>query len=259
MARTLLELIQDAVDEIGIPRPSSIIGNVDDTSRQLLRLAVREGKEFHRRAHPKGGWTKLHRQHTFTTEIGTPDYALPSDFEYFAQNTLWDGSAGWAIIGPISAAHQQALTYGVVGSGPRYKFFVRNGRFYLDPTPSGEVLIAYDYYSNYWCASSAGTDQVSWVADTDTYLLDEECFILGLIWRYLRAKKLDYEHEFLEYERECAQVLARDGGTRDLPLSRRLLCLDDGNVPESGFGDFVDDGDPVVLGSFSGGFSSGFS
>ena len=48
MARTLLDLIQQAADEIGIPQPSAIIGQVDDQSRQLLALANRgEGFFYH--------------------------------------------------------------------------------------------------------------------------------------------------------------------------------------------------------------------
>ena len=65
MARTLLDLIQQAADEIGIPQPSAIIGQVDDQSRQLLALANREGKDFSIMANSRGGWQNLHKEHTF--------------------------------------------------------------------------------------------------------------------------------------------------------------------------------------------------
>lgn len=239
MARTLLDLIQQAADEIGIPQPSAIIGQVDDQSRQLLALANREGKDFSIMANSRGGWQNLHKEHTFTTVSGTPDYALPSDFEYFVQRTFWDGNMLWELVGPITAQEKQILRYGSVTSGPRRKFYIRENRMYLDPEPTttGDT-IAYDYYSNAWCQSSGGTAQQRWAADTDTYKLDEDCFIQGMKWRFLRAKGLDYSEEKKAYDEDCMRVLARDGGARDLSIVRNegvpfiSMC----NVPDTGYG-----------------------
>lgn len=240
MSRTFLQLVQAAADEIGIPQPSAIIGQVDDQSRQLLALANREGKEFSARAKGQGGWQKLHKEHTFTTVNGTNNYALPTDFEYFAQRSFWDDAYRWELLGPIPAQQKQLLRYGLDVSGPRRRFYVRNDRLYLDPTPDTDgQTIAFDYYSNAWCSSSGGTAQTQWTADTDLYLLDEDCFVLGMKWRYLRAKGLDYAQEASDYEMETQRVLSRDGGSIDLSLSTVSLspALMDGTIPDTGFGE----------------------
>lgn len=240
MARTFLELVQQAANELGIPEPSQIIGNTDDTARQLLALAIREGKDFSTRAKNQGGWQALHKEYTFTTVNGTNSYALPSDFEYFVQRTFYDNAYKWELIGPITAQEKQVLRYGVIASGPRRKFYIRNNLMYLDPTPAATGdLIAYDYYSNAWCQSSVGVAQSRWTADMDTYLLDEDCFVLGLKMRYLRAKGLDYSQERADYELEVERVMARDGGSRDLPLGYSnygTRFLNNDNIPETGFG-----------------------
>lgn len=239
MARTLLQLIQQAADEIGIPQPSAIIGQVDDQSRQLLSLANREGKDFSVLANARGGWQNLHKEYTFTTVSGTADYALPSDFEYFAQRTFWDGNMLWELVGPISAQEKQILRYGSVTSGPRRKFYVRANKLWLDPTPTttGDT-IAYDYYSNAWCQSASAVEQIRWAADTDTYKLDEDCFVQGMKWRFLRAKGLDYSEEKMAYDTDCMRVLARDGGSRNLSLVRNQgdPFITMGNVPDTGYG-----------------------
>lgn len=239
MARTLLQLIQQAMNEIGMPEPTAIVGQVDDQSKQLLSLANREGKDFSVLANSRGGWQNLHKEWTFTTVSGTADYALPSDFEYFANRTFWDGNMLWELLGPITAQEKQLLRYGAVTSGPRRKFYVRENKLYLVPTPetTGD-LIAYDYYSNAWCESNTGVSQQRWIADTDTYKLDEDCFIEGIKWRFLRAKGLDYGEEKLAYDTDCMRVLGRDGGSRELSLSKRVVnqFIDNSNVPDSGFG-----------------------
>lgn len=307
MARTFLELIQAACDEIGIPQPSSIIGSVDDQSRQLLALANREGKDFSVMANSRGGWQNLHKEYAFqinvpaattgnttagsaiitnipsTTGIeaqfwfasadGLPyqakvltvdsstqvtmdrpctvtgagvavqfsqgAYAMPSDFEYFVQRSFWDGSLRWELLGPISAQEKQVLRYGVSPTGPRRRFYVRNNRMFFDPVPETDnETIAYDYFSNAWCQSSAGVAQTRWAADDDIYNLDEDCFVMGMKWRYLRAKGMDYGQEKVDYDADCMRVLARDGGNRALPLgaSSGIRFLSTDNVPDTGFG-----------------------
>lgn len=167
-------------------------------------------------------------------------YDMPSDFDYFAQLTYWDGSYRWQLLGPISAQEKQVLKYGISPVGPRRRFYIRNNKFYIDPIPSvSEDVLAYDYYSNGWCESSIGAVQSSWQADTDVYKLDEDCFIQGVKWRFLRAKGFDYMEEKAAYEADCIRALSRDGGNRDLPLNARaqqIRLLNDGNIPDTGFG-----------------------
>ncbi len=240
MAQTFLQLVNQAMSEIGMPEQTSLFGSVDDQSKQIIALSQREGKEFSGFSHSRGGWTALHKEHTFTTVDGQSSYSLPADFQYFVDRSFWDGSMRWSLVGPITAEEKQLLRYGNTTSGPRIKFYVRGGSLYLVPTPeeTGNT-IAYDYYSNAWCQSELGTEQQRWTADNDTYLLDEDCFILGLKWRFLRAKGLDYSEEQKTYFDACMTTLARDGGARDLSLARReeSILLGFGNIPDSGYGE----------------------
>lgn len=239
MARTLLEMVQQAANELGIPEPSFLFGNVNDQERQLIALARREGKEFSGVANKNGGWQNLHEEYTFNTVVGQANYPLPEDLEYFLDKTYWDNKYKWALIGPITAQEKQILRYGVIASGPRNKFYIRKNEMWLDPIPQDTQLIAYDYYSNYWCQSATGVRQKMWMADTDTYLLDEDCFIEGLKWRFLRAKGLDYAEEENIYHMDVARTIARDGGTRDLSMNGpgyAVQFLDGGNLPETGYG-----------------------
>lgn len=300
--------MQAAANELGIPEPSQVIGASDDTSRQLLALANREGKEYSSMANGRGGWQNLHKEYTFQTDVvtltgnttsgsaivtglsstagltaltygcsgtgiaqnatiasidsgtqvtlsraatatgtgvtltfGQMGYALPSDFEYFVQRSFWDSSQKWEILGPIAAQEKQVLKWGVSASGPRRKFYVRNNKLWLEPMPTTDnETIAYDYYSNAWCESSGGTAQMVWTADTDVYKLDEDCFIQGLKWRFLRAKGLDYAQEQIDYQNSCQMAMSRDGGARDLPIGGNPAgthLLDHDNIPDTGYGE----------------------
>jgi hypothetical protein len=174
-----------------------------------------------------------------TLTFGQVAYSLPSDLEYFADRTFWDGAMLWELLGPISAQQKQLLRYGIVANGPRSKFYIRDNLMWLNPMPASAFTIAYDYYSNAWCSSSGGAAQKLWAADTDTYDLDEDAFIMGVKWRWLRAKGLDYAQEKIDYDMEVSRLSARDGGMKDLPLAGGNFgtrFLNDDNIPETGYG-----------------------
>lgn len=308
MARTFLQLMQAASDEVGIPQPSQIIGGADDQSRQLLALANREGKDFSAMAVSQGGWQNLHKEYRFTTNcltgltgnttsgsgvitnissttgivagtwlltadgfsnicniisvdsatqitvdllasetatgvdlsVGQAAYDMPSDFQYFANKTFWDNAYRWELLGAIDAQEKQCLRYGMTQPVINRKFYIKSGKLWLIPTPTeiGQI-IAYDYYSNSWCESASGAPQTTWTADTDIYLLDEDCFIQGMKWRFLRAKGLDYSQEKADYDLDCQRASSRDCGARELPLVGGLYgnrFLDYENIPQTGYG-----------------------
>lgn len=172
--------------------------------------------------------------------FGQASYPIPSDLKYFVDQTFWDANYRWQLLGPLEAQERDVLRWGISPVGPRRRFWFIDNVMVLNPTPatSGD-LIAYDYYSNAWCQSASGAPQTLWAADTDTYLLDEDCFVLGLKYRFRQAKGLDFSQERNDYDMACERIKARDGGNRSLPLNSSasgLHLLNDTNIPDSGYG-----------------------
>jgi len=178
---------------------------------------------------------------------GQASYPLPNDFSSFMTQTFWDRDFRWQLLGPLDAQEWQVLKSGISPTGPRRRFRVMNNMFYIDPVPgfstsdNGSVEV-YEYYSNAWCQSTGGTSgtlQTVWAADTDNYCLDDECMTLGIIWRYLRSKRLDYQEEKRTYDLLVQRIEARDGASRNLPLNASasgIRLLNQMNVPDTGFG-----------------------
>lgn len=242
-ARTLLQIVRAACDEIGLPRPSAVVGSTDAQAVQMLALLNREGREVSRRDGANGGWPQLRREHSITLVDSQASYAFPSDLAYFINTTGWDQSNNWPLDGPISPQIWQVLKSGTIGSvGPRLRFRIMAGALYVDPTPdssnAGNTLVL-EYYSESWCESSVADPQTSWLSDSDVPRLPDDIFVLGLIWRWRRAKGLDYQEEFNAYEDYVAQSLARSGMSRVLDLGgieRVTRLLTEDNIPDSGFG-----------------------
>jgi hypothetical protein len=238
--RALLLIAQTAADELGIQRPTSVVGSSDQQVQQLLALLNREGKELSARAGLHGGWPQLRKEATITTADGTAAYNFPTDLQYFMNTTTWDRSTAWPMNGPLSPQTWQVLKSGAAGSvGLRTRFRIMAGQIYFDPTPSTVNTIVLEYYSDTWCASSLGVAQRVWAADTDLPLLPDDCFILGLMWRFRRSKGLDYGEEFNAYDECVNRELARSGMAPVLDLTRSdpgMRFIDECNIPDQGFG-----------------------
>ncbi len=238
---TLLSMIQDAAREVGFDAPSFIISNQDATARQMLALANREGK-FLSTHH---NWAILQKEYTFQTISGQGAYDLPEDFDRLIDGTLWDRSALRVLQGPLSPQQWQILKSGLpASSAARTNFRIKNGasmsnKFFVDPVPlASGTNLAFEYISSHWCSSSDGlAAREEWADDSDVSLINEDIFTYGIIWRFLRAKGLDFSSYISEYQTQLGQLVARDGGMPTIQLSperRAILAAD--NLPDTGLG-----------------------
>ena len=242
---TLLSLVEQVCDEIGFDKPTTIIDSADRTAIQMLALANASGKQIAKRGKGMGGWAVLQTEHTFTTTASTAEYALPSDYDFLIDDTLWDRENFWKLRGPLSPQQWQQYKSGIVSTGPRRRLRIKPSAssnvkaIFIDPTPdtSAETLV-FEYVSLNWCESSGGTAAAAWAVDTDTGILDEYLLQLDLKWRFLRAKGRSYSDEKHEFEMELSQALARDGGQAILSMAGTddRLFMDARNLPDSGFG-----------------------
>jgi len=213
---TFLAIIQDASDEIGLPRPVSAISSSDTQVRQLVRQAQREGQMLARRHN----WTALITEATHTTvatELQGVMTTIAPGFKWMVNNTQWNRSQQEAIGGPLTAPDWQILQSATI-TGPYYDYRIQNGNLFLYPAPTAGDTIAFEFMSANWCQSSTGTGQIKWLNDTDTGVIDEELMTLGTVVRYKKAKGLGYAEDLRDYEIEVNNAIARDGGRRILKL-----------------------------------------
>ncbi len=220
MADTLLQLMQAVCDEVGLPRPTAIVTSVDQQVRQLLSLANREGRE---QASAPGGWPQLRGEQTIILVNGQAAYDFPSDFDSYIPETIWDRDMRWPVSGPLSPQEWQFLKSGLINSEPWMRYRVMSGQLYVDPTPTTTTAgqnITIEYQSKAWCQSAAGIAQTAWAADTDTFKLPDDILVLGVKWRFLAAKRMDYTEEKAAWAASVEREQARSYVGKTLSLNR---------------------------------------
>ena len=215
---SLLTMIQGVAQDLGLPTPTTVVGNPDVQVTQLLQIAQREGRDLASRF----PWTKMVLSNTFTIAAAQDQGLMngtvvsTSDFDYIIPESFWNRTTTMPIRGPLSFTEWEALQ-AIPVTGPFPFYLLRDGHLYLSPTPAvGTQTGAFEYKSTFWCESNAGVGRAAWAADSDIGRLDENLMSLGITWRWLKRKGLDYGEDFQTYEKRLIDAYARDGGRRIL-------------------------------------------
>lgn len=184
---TLLSICVDTATEIGIPEPSSIVGNVDPNALKLLRYANKVGNSLMKKVE----WQALRAEQTFTSlATETQTGILPDDFDRICRETFWNRSDRILISGPVSATRWQSLKATSYNDTSNPLFAYRGDNLLVQPTLAAGKTLAFEYVSRNWCESSGGTPQSAWADDEDVARLDEELIKYGLKFVYLNDEGL---------------------------------------------------------------------
>ena len=206
---SLLTITQRACRLLSIPVPLEVVNSTDTQVQQLYELANEEGNELS----GSYDWQAMRKQHLFfTAASAVQSSAIPADFDHFIANSFFNRTTRRSIYGPITPQEWQAIQAQPQLNRVFLAFVERDGQFLVTPTPAAGEQIAYEYITEDWARSAAGSAQSSFLADTDTTYLDEKLFVLGLRWRFLKSKGLDYAEDFRTYQSERSQRMSRDGG-----------------------------------------------
>ena len=173
--------------------------------------------------------------------FGQQSYSLPSDYDFMISGTQWDRGYRWQVFGPLTPQEWQVLKSGLSPTGPRRRFRLMGGMYYLDPVPYDSNLLVYEYLSNDFVNSIGNTATTAnvFTSDSDTYVLPDDLMILGLKFRYRKAKGLEYGDDEDAYQRALQRELGRDTGSRVLRLdisTPDVALLSANQIPDTGFG-----------------------
>lgn len=167
-------------------------------------------------------------------------FDLPTDFQRAFAMTAWDTFNRWQLFGPATPADWANYTNNVISAPVRRLWRLRNDKFEIFPinpynTTATTFQINLQYASKAICTSASGTPQTEWLADGDTFVLDEQLLYLDMTWRYLSSLNLAYGEQKANYEAYVMKFMADDGSAPMLDASldnRRVLF----NLPETGYG-----------------------
>ena len=165
-------------------------------------------------------------------------YDLPSDYETITDNTHWDKTKHWQMLGPVDAQQWQWLKSGYISTGPRVRWRILGGQFQIWPPYNTQEYLGFEYRSKGFVRSSSGTVLNSFQADTDTTVLDNTVIVLATKLKYFQVKSFDTTSLSQDYMRYLSIAKANDKGSATLSFAPApsAVLIGWANIPDTGYG-----------------------
>lgn len=218
---TVLTAIQEACTSgIALEKPTSVFGSSEREHLELASIANETGAMI-AASHE---WQLLNRIATITGDGTEEDWSLPSDFDRMLEKSqLWSSSLETPLT-PVSDRDEwlgmDVQSYDFVINA----WIIYGGEIHIKPAVSSGETVKYFYQSSLW-ALQGSTPADEFIADANTFRLDERLLKLGIIWRWREMKGLPYAENLNDYERLLAKLIARDKGSRIIRLGKAMMPL----------------------------------
>ena len=152
---TGLAIVNQVAGELGLPQTATLAGTTNVQANQLLALLNSAGNEL-LLYYP---WEQLHQEWVFDTVLDTGEYPLPDDWSYAVDQTQWDRTNHWPLLGPKSPQEWAWLKGGLLATAPRIRYRIQNNKFLIWPIPqlgtTPDVFhLALEYVSKYWVSEA---------------------------------------------------------------------------------------------------------
>jgi len=242
---SVLAVVSQAMVEMGLPKPVQIVGSPDQTVQQMLSLLNRAGSDMVI-GYP---WEQLTKEYMFNTgnctvvtegSVSIMVQPLPSDWSYFLDQTQWDRTNHWPLLGPKTAQEWQWLKGGLLSSGPRIRYRVVGGNLELFPGafPPAQPYsdIAMEYVADTWLKSTQTTNTFYSLVqdDTDLILFDPWVLSAYLKLKYWEAKGLDTTAYSKDFVAVWEARIGKNKGAPVLTLAPRArsMLIGINNIPD---------------------------
>lgn len=211
-----VDILKQLSGELGLPVQTTVV-NVDNVQgSQLLSLLNSAGNELVT-YYP---WAQFRKQWEFSLVANQESYDLPSDWAYFIDQTQWDRTNHWPLLGPKSAAEWAWLKGGIVAAFPRMRFRVMNGKMFFFPTPESdsEYNLAMEYVSGNWVLSG-GTPRAMITQDGDIPQYDPWLLIKYTKLKFYELKGFEVANVKAEFMRVFESLTGKDTGAEVISLT----------------------------------------
>jgi hypothetical protein len=233
---TGLWTINQAAGELGL-NPTNSVTSTDTQTIQLLALLNRSGNDL-TLGYP---WQQLREEYLFNTVNGQEAYSLPSNWLYFLDQTQWDRTNHWPLMGPKSAQEWQWLKGGLLSQGPRLRYRIWDDEFHVFPTPGASPwTLAMEYISKDWVETPGTPDTYTDSVTTDAQIPLIDCWLMVayIKLKFYEAKGLSTDALLRDFMNVFTTLTGKEKGAPILNMAPRVrsillgpYSIPDGNWP----------------------------
>lgn len=231
-------IINRAAVQCGLTAVSDPYASTDANFVQLVELLNMVGGDL-LSAHE---WANFIRLGTITTANSATGYALPADYDRMVDQTQWNNSTRFSMIGPLTGQETRYLAVRLAGVLVQVAYRLQGNVITFAIAPTNAQTLTFEYISNFWVWSAAGTgapDASTAVAAGDTVLYDPDLAIAALRLAYLDAKGFDTVSASDRYDSKLEHAISKNVGSKILNIGGSGInadhLIDASNLPITGY------------------------
>lgn len=214
---TAVDILKQLSGELGLPVQTTVVNSDNPQGSQLLAALNSAGNEL-QLYYP---WTQFAKEWVFPTVVDVGAYPLPDDWRYFTDQTQWDRTNHWPLMGPKSPQEWAWLKGGIVASFPRTRYRVMGQNFMIWPipaTPFAPFTFAMEYIRSTWVQPAAGNLKSMVTSDSDICLYDPWLLIKFVRLKFYQLKGFDTKAAEADFMRVYESLTGKDRGAPVLSL-----------------------------------------
>lgn len=211
---TLLTVCADVAPKIGLAVPTAVATSTAREHVELLALA----NDMAMRISEGSDWEILTTLQTMTGDGSAVSFTLPSDYgRMLVDGQIWSSTLSAPLIHITS--RDEWLGYDVQPVGRIINAWTKyGGLIYIKPALASGSTAKYFYQSNAIVVPVTGSNQSTFVLDTDVFRLPERLLMLGMVWQWKANKGLPYAEDLSTYQDALSIAVTRDGGSKSIPI-----------------------------------------
>lgn len=214
-----VDLLKQLSMELGLPIQTTVVNADNPQGSQLLAALNSAGNEL-LQYYP---WEQFSAPYQITLEAGKDEYDLPADWSYFVDQTQWDLTNHWPLLGPKSAQEWAYLSGGIVASFPRMRYRVKGDKFCVFPKPESNntFVLKMEYIRSHWVLGEGNQPGDMVIKDGDVCQYNPWLLIKFVKLKFYQLKGFDTSGVAADFARMFDALKGKDAGAQVYDLAPR--------------------------------------
>jgi len=207
----ILSVVQDVCATVGVQVPTSVFGGITNnrTMQEMLALANEMAQRI---CYDTRDWTMLKLVQTFTGNGTQTDFPLPANYKRMLLTAnVWrstDTQKPMVFVPDADEWIQRRISN--AGDISRGEWTMLGGNMVIFPVLAAAQTATFVYLDKNCVVLAAGGFGDRFMADGDSFRLDERVLKLGMIWQWKAQKGSPYAEDMGTYSDALANVMGHD-------------------------------------------------
>ena len=207
---TLLTVVREVCATVGVLLPQSVFASIN-SNRTMQEMVALANEMAQRIAYDTRDWTRLKKTSLMTGDGVTTAFDLPTNYRRMLLTTnVWRSSNTMTALRFVPDTDEWLKRRAREDTHSVGEWTMMGGQLHVFPALAATETAYFAYLDKNCIGLAGGGSGEAFVADGDTFLLDERCLRLGMIWQWKAQKGAAYAEDMATYGDALTSVMGRD-------------------------------------------------